>query len=240
MRGSRAGRFAGDAVQIAAACEGQRAFGRSMLERLAQPVPYDSAILIPQPLDAQGPVAVNRGDHHRVLYQTLRAERARLVAGMEKGSLAIQRQQFYLDTEVFSSSERRNLPFYAEIVRPQGISSQICARIGFRGSVYALLFLCRHGRSHGFRAGDLETLAPLLPSLGMGYAALASASSVVSEQLSPGEQQLVAYIAKGLRNQDIAAILNRSPNTVRNQISRIFEKLGVSNRAELAALSPRP
>ena len=54
-----------------------------------------------------------------------------------------------------------------------------------------------------------------------------------SRLLTPREEQVVALVAEGLGNRQIADELNLSPHTVKKYIFRIFEKLGVSTRVEL-------
>jgi DNA-binding NarL/FixJ family response regulator len=44
-------------------------------------------------------------------------------------------------------------------------------------------------------------------------------------------------VADGLTNRDISEQLNLSENTVRNYLFRIFNKVGTSNRLELALYS---
>ena len=51
--------------------------------------------------------------------------------------------------------------------------------------------------------------------------------------LSPREEQVVASVADGLSNREIAAELKLSEHTVKKYLFRIFEKLGVSTRVEL-------
>lgn len=53
--------------------------------------------------------------------------------------------------------------------------------------------------------------------------------------LTEAEQSVVALVLDGHDNASIAAARSRSPRTVANQLARIFRKLGVSSRAELAA-----
>jgi DNA-binding NarL/FixJ family response regulator len=53
------------------------------------------------------------------------------------------------------------------------------------------------------------------------------------ELLSPREVEVVTLLAEGLTNRDIASELKISPNTVRNYLSQIFDKVGVSTRTEL-------
>jgi DNA-binding NarL/FixJ family response regulator len=52
--------------------------------------------------------------------------------------------------------------------------------------------------------------------------------------LTKREKELVQLVAEGLTNRDIARQLNLAEHTVRNYLFRIFNKLGTSNRLELA------
>jgi DNA-binding NarL/FixJ family response regulator len=51
--------------------------------------------------------------------------------------------------------------------------------------------------------------------------------------LTPREEQVVALVAEGLGNRNIARELNLSEHTVKKYLFRIFEKLGISSRVEL-------
>ncbi len=51
--------------------------------------------------------------------------------------------------------------------------------------------------------------------------------------LTPREQQVVALVAEGHGNRQIARELNLSEHTIKKYVFRIFEKLGVSSRVEL-------
>src|SRR5450432_2214071 len=48
------------------------------------------------------------------------------------------------------------------------------------------------------------------------------------------EGQLVTLLAQGLKNKEIATALNISEGTVKVYLSRLFQKLGVKDRFELA------
>lgn len=52
--------------------------------------------------------------------------------------------------------------------------------------------------------------------------------------LSRREQQIATFVAQGFTNREISRKLNLSEHTVKNSLSRIFEKLGISSRVELA------
>ena len=47
------------------------------------------------------------------------------------------------------------------------------------------------------------------------------------------EEQVVALVADGLSNRDVASELGLSEHTVKKYLFRIFDKLGISNRVEL-------
>jgi two-component system, NarL family, nitrate/nitrite response regulator NarL len=55
--------------------------------------------------------------------------------------------------------------------------------------------------------------------------------------LTKREESVVRLVADGLTNRDISQQLNLSENTVRNYLFRIFNKVGTSNRLELALYS---
>ncbi len=54
--------------------------------------------------------------------------------------------------------------------------------------------------------------------------------------LSARERDVLALVAEGLTNIQIAAALSVSENTVKFHLQNIFQKLGVSNRTEAAAV----
>ena len=51
--------------------------------------------------------------------------------------------------------------------------------------------------------------------------------------LTRREREVADLVSKGLRNRDVAARLFISEVTVRHHLTRVFEKLGVTNRVEL-------
>jgi DNA-binding NarL/FixJ family response regulator len=58
-------------------------------------------------------------------------------------------------------------------------------------------------------------------------------------ELTEREREVLALVAKGKTNKEIATDLVISEATARNHISHIFEKLGLSRRSEAAALAAR-
>jgi DNA-binding NarL/FixJ family response regulator len=54
-----------------------------------------------------------------------------------------------------------------------------------------------------------------------------------SSLLTPREEQVVALVAEGMGNREIARELNLSEHTIKKYLYRVFEKLGISSRVEL-------
>ena len=59
----------------------------------------------------------------------------------------------------------------------------------------------------------------------------------VVNDLFEREAEVLALVAKGLTNKEIAESLVISDNTARNHVSRILEKLGLPRRSEAAAFA---
>ena len=53
--------------------------------------------------------------------------------------------------------------------------------------------------------------------------------------LSPRESQVLAFLAEGLSAPQIAAELGLSPSTIKTHLQRLYERLGVSDRAAAVA-----
>lgn len=56
-----------------------------------------------------------------------------------------------------------------------------------------------------------------------------------AQRLTSREREIVAMVADGSSNRELASRLGLAEDTVKHHVSNIFDKLGVSNRTELAA-----
>lgn len=63
----------------------------------------------------------------------------------------------------------------------------------------------------------------------------AAAADLSQYQLTPREMDVLAWIARGKTNRDIAEILGMSPRTVNKHLEHIYEKLGVETRTAAVA-----
>lgn len=86
--------------------------------------------------------------------------------------------------------------------------------------------------ARGLAWEDQDYAAQLLRSLRRGR--LPSTKGAPGPALSERERQLIGEVADGASNADIARTLGLRPQSVKNRLSTIFDKLGVSSRLELA------
>jgi len=69
----------------------------------------------------------------------------------------------------------------------------------------------------------------------------ATSSSVLRlDRIPPAKREVLELVRAGRRNTEIAKQLGRSPNTVRNQLSALFQQFNVKSRAELVAVLSQP
>jgi DNA-binding NarL/FixJ family response regulator len=55
--------------------------------------------------------------------------------------------------------------------------------------------------------------------------------------LTPQERQVAQLVSEGLSNKEVAAQLFLSPRTIDAHLRRVFAKLGVTSRTQLARLA---
>jgi DNA-binding NarL/FixJ family response regulator len=87
-------------------------------------------------------------------------------------------------------------------------------------------------RWRGWRVEELEAVRS---ALGIGPASTTS----LADSLTPREREVVALLAEGLTNADLARRLYISPKTAAVHVSNVLAKLGMSSRTEVAAWAIR-
>ena len=89
-------------------------------------------------------------------------------------------------------------------------------------------------------ASGLSVLGPGVVQSVMGHLRTMGVGAAVEhgppdEQLSNQQRRVLALVADGKTNKEIAVELGLSPKTVKNYLSTVFEKLQVSRRSEAVA-----
>jgi two-component system, NarL family, response regulator YdfI len=89
-------------------------------------------------------------------------------------------------------------------------------------------------------AHGLVTLHPeIARSVGVRESSPESSATAPGQSLSPREAEILNLLASGLGNKEVAWRLRLSEHTVKFHVTSIFNKLGVSSRAEAVASGMR-
>ena len=130
----------------------------------------------------------------------------------------------------------RTVLLTAAIERPEVVTALQAGAYGvvLKDSATELLFKCIRCVMEGQYWIGREGVADLVHVLQQARKDAEQASGARRFRLTRREQEVVAAIVGGLTNRDIAAQLGVTEDTVKHHVTNVFDKLGVSNRLELA------
>lgn len=178
---------------------------------------------------------------------------ARLAAEVAPMSRAAEKNGgVVVDSELYGASLERFL-YHDTFMRPHRGRTTLLGFLRCQGRPLGKLVLGRCGGSPEFSADDVSRLRELLPVLSLsqhtylrarepsmsaaGAALLQGGNAPGRSALTVREREVLGYLHLGYTNEQIALALGSAPRTVRNQLSHVYEKLGVSGRAEAVAVS---
>lgn len=211
-----------------------------VLSELREHVGCDAAVFRPGPTwTGSRPVYLDAGrDVTEAYIDTPERYRAELLRWCERS----RGHEAFLWEETYSNAERTRMATEHEILEPLGFASVMGCPLRFAGEVVGLVMLFRTRRARRFSVEAARDVTRLLPTFGVAEAAFRARPSSehpalahALETLGARERQVASLLAKGLTSKEIASALGTSFHTVRNQTRRVFERLGVRTRAELAA-----
>ncbi len=133
--------------------------------------------------------------------------------------------------------ETRVLMFSSYGEREAVVSSIMAGAAGYltKNVARAQLLDALRAVARGESLLDSKVTAPLLDRL----KELSAREEPSDDPLSPREREVLALIARGLTNREIAEELTISEHTARNHVTSILDKLGLSRRAEAAVYAAR-
>jgi DNA-binding CsgD family transcriptional regulator len=141
-----------------------------------------------------------------------------------------------------TDERRRELAVFREVLWPTKMTHML-VRVSVRGGNVAGVNLERRGRSSPFSAQELALVDAISPFLHIVETLTMDCGKTNSNdefhafhRLTKREAEFAELACKGLQNREIALLTGVSPNTVRNILARVFEKVGATNRAELTFL----
>jgi len=234
----RVGRFVAETGSI----EGDEPFPTEFLAAIRRLVPCDSVTFCE--LDrigerALGMVSVpEEPDEDEELgldYWEARHEHPICRFHEKTGDWRAYRLSDFVETRRFRSSR-----IYAEWFRPQHIESLITVGLDSPLSHTKVFLLARSG-GRDFDPSDSLVLDVVRPYLALRYEAACrvAESSVTCDALTPRERQILALVAEGKTNKEIATSLNLSPYTVETHRKHVMQKLNLRNSAEVVLYAVR-
>jgi DNA-binding CsgD family transcriptional regulator len=166
-----------------------------------------------------------RARGHRSAMARLGYARGRLLGAM--GELTAARKAFDESLALLDG-----LPLRYDLARVNFAYGQTLRRAGKRREADAIISTAREIYlslgAHAYVARcerELKAGGLHVPTGSRGHA-----------ELTPQEEAVTSLVAQGLSNREVAAELYVSPKTVQYHLTRIYAKLGVRSRSELAAL----
>jgi DNA-binding NarL/FixJ family response regulator len=134
-------------------------------------------------------------------------------------------------------------PRYAEALRAAGWGDRAVVYLRDAGTIVALVTLLRTADRPRFTRADAATLRRIQPLLEHVYASsLEPGGPAVHDALrrsglTSREADVVELVGRGASNAEIARSLHVSEATVKTHLTRIYTKVGVRTRTQLAILA---
>lgn len=138
-------------------------------------------------------------------------------------------------SDYYSLRQWRGEPLYIDCLSATGIIRSLMVPLTGGPGHSPRLVLARTSGSD-FNRKDRALLSLLRPHLNELYRRSRRPPDR-ADALTPRQRELLALVARGLSNREIAGELFLAPGTVRKHLENIFERLGVSSRLAAVALA---
>jgi DNA-binding CsgD family transcriptional regulator len=143
-------------------------------------------------------------------------------------------------SDLLSRRRLQRLDVYAEVGKPLGAEYQLELWLLTPDGVAGGFSFDRCERD--FNERDLQVLDTLRPHLvqlwrnaSLRTVASARLRAHAAGLLTPREREILAWVARGKTNREIAAVLYLAPGTVGKHLDNVYAKLGVGSRAGAVA-----
>jgi DNA-binding CsgD family transcriptional regulator len=136
-----------------------------------------------------------------------------------------------------SSVQLHRLDYYNHALRPLGIEHQIRLWLKAPRGIARFFYISRRRAEGDFAERDrdlLELVRPFLLAFHERFD-VHVADEANADGLTDRETEILAWVARGKTNQEIAALLVVSPHTIRKHLEHVFRKLRVHTRTAAVA-----
>lgn len=213
----------------------------AMLVRLQDAIGFDAGYIAA----SWGSATEGRGAVAEHDEPSLKRNLGRYLAEIAPEEVALYTDRTRIHHDVWSPARQQQLSVFRDVLIPTGMQHML-VRVGVQhGNVAGFNLERRTPTPFSDRELMLvDVVAPFLHIVevltlrGQDEAGLDELQA--KHELTERERQLVGFASRGLQNNEIALVAEISPNTVRNILAKVFEKVGVATRSELAHLASRP
>jgi len=171
-------------------------------------------------------------DDVRIVAQAQTVEQAMIAIDKFRGSVMIYASAFLSDTEQLAAHARET-GIQLVVIAENNEQPDRYLRAGVLGLIYrsvesAELLRCVRKVATG------EVYVQDLRSSAGGGETDDFVGARVRDRLTPKELKIVALIVQGFKNKEIANMLGTTEQVVKNYLRNVYDKIGVSDRLELA------
>ncbi|MBE7190282.1 LuxR C-terminal-related transcriptional regulator, partial [Jatrophihabitans endophyticus] len=177
------------------------------------------------------PAAVEMAEEHLALARSWGLPRDVGVALRTRGQIEVDAEQRVALLEA-SLKALRDAPAPMETAYASTALGAALRRVGRRAEARAVLGDALAGAARCGALGIVERARDELRLVG-GHERVRAVSG--ADSLTPGERRIAALAADGLSNREIAQELFLSVRTAENTLRRVYQKLAITSRRELAA-----
>lgn len=209
-----------------------------MLEKLQEVIGFDAGYIAA----TWGSAIEGRGAVLEHDEPTLKRNLGRYLAEISAEEVAQYTGHARFYQEIWSPQRRAEMALFREVLLPSGMKHMI-VRVSIWHENIAGFNLERR-TDEPFTKHDLhlvDVIAPFLHTvevLTLGDQDESRLDAFAAQhRLTALQREYVAMASRGLQNGEIAELMGVSVNTVRNTLAKVFEKVGVSNRAELSFIA---
>jgi DNA-binding CsgD family transcriptional regulator len=136
-------------------------------------------------------------------------------------------------SDLLSRRQLHRLDVYAEVGKPLGAEYQLELWLLTPDGVAGGFSLDRC--EHDFSERDVHVLDTLRPHFVQLWRNARLRRPAAAGLLTPREREILAWVARGKTNREIAAVLYLAPGTVGKHLDNVYAKLGVGSRAGAVA-----
>jgi DNA-binding NarL/FixJ family response regulator len=171
-------------------------------------------------------------DDMRIVAQAQTVEQAMVAIDKFRGSVMVYASEFLPDAERLAAQARES-GIHLVVIAENNEQPDRYLQAGVLGLIYrsvesAELLRCVRKVSAGeVHVQDVRALASNPDSDDF-------VGARVRDRLTPKELKIVALIVQGFKNKEIANLLGTTEQVIKNYLRNVYDKIGVSDRLELA------